>query len=357
VRTSALVRFAVIAGLAAALLSSCGGAQPPIGPPDAMPQTVGLPNVTQKYLYLGLNTGRGPTLLVYPLDGSKPLRKIVDSWRVVDLAVDPWGDVYTSNDTPTGGEVTAYTPDGGSLLLTMYSGAVNCMTFDTLGDLYACDNEYIAEFAPRSTKRIRLSRDAVNVWDLTLDRTGKLYAAQLTGKGSENNGAVKVFRPRGQRPFRVLRRGVSSPTALAFDSSGNLYVANCPGCWSEKGNGSVAEYAPGSDTPLRVLTEGINTPTALAIGPQNELFVANNPDLDLHGAWISVYRSSGRSPTHRIRKGIDNVLALALDTEGNLYVVCGCNHTNEVAVYNEHFALTRSITDGVAGAESIAIGP
>ena len=40
--------------------------------------------------------------------------------------------------------------------------------------------------------------------------------------------------------------------ALAFDASGNLYVANY-------GNGTVSEFAPGSTTPTATLT-GLNDP-------------------------------------------------------------------------------------------------
>jgi sugar lactone lactonase YvrE len=355
-------RFAVIALIS---LAGCGWANPPAYLQNASAGHSGRPDASQKYLYLGLNTGTGPTLVVYPLDGSKPLRKIVDSWRVSDLAVDPWGDVYTSDDNPSGGEVTAYTSGGRSALFSMYAGGVSCMTFDARGYLYACEDEYVEEFAPRSSKRIRVARDAQNVWAIALDRAGNVYAAQLTGAGSESNGAVKVFRPREQRPFRVLRHGINSPTALAFDSHGNLYVANSPGYWQEKGTGSVSEYAPGSDRPLRVLRDGINTPTSLAIGPRDELFVANNvsyttdanPDATIKSrAWISVYGPMGHSPKHRIN-GFAQVPQITLDARGNLYAIAVTNDKAEIAVFNQRLARVRTITDGVKGAQAIAIGP
>jgi hypothetical protein len=351
-------RLAIIALIS---IAGCGWANPPANLQNASQgQAVG-PNVGQRYLYLGLNTGTGPTLIVYPLDGSKPLRKIVDSWRVSDLAVDRWGDVYTSDDNPSGGEVTAYTSGGRALLFSMYAGGVSCMTFDARGDLYACQDEYIEEYAPRSSKRIRLGRDALNVWAIALDRTGNVYAAQLTGKSSESSGVVKVFHPRAQRPFRIIHRGISNPTALAFDSSGDLYVANCAACWSEEGTGSVAEYAPGSDTPLRVLKHGINSPTALGIGPGDELFVANNIEFVSKSykpsAWISVYGPSGRSPKHRITGTFDNVGGMTLDAQGNLYAICSGKGKQEVAVFNQRYERVRTITDGVKGAQAIAIGP
>ena len=44
------------------------------------------------------------------------------------------------------------------------------------------------------------------------------------------------------------------PAALAFDSSGNLYVANF---WND--HGTVSEFAPGATTPTATLT-GLNDP-------------------------------------------------------------------------------------------------
>ena len=58
------------------------------------------------------------------------------------------------------------------------------------------------------------------------------------------------------------------PDALAFDASGNLFVAN-------SGNDTVSEFAPGSTTPTATLS-GLNRPIALAFDASGNLFVAND---------------------------------------------------------------------------------
>ena len=58
------------------------------------------------------------------------------------------------------------------------------------------------------------------------------------------------------------------PIALAFDASGNLFVAN-------SGDNTVSEFAPGSTTPTATLT-GLNDPDALAFDASGNLFVANS---------------------------------------------------------------------------------
>jgi DNA-binding beta-propeller fold protein YncE len=58
--------------------------------------------------------------------------------------------------------------------------------------------------------------------------------------------------------LRTIR--VSYPEALAFDGSGNLYVANY-------GSDAVTVYAPGEKTVLLKISAGVNMPAKLAFGP------------------------------------------------------------------------------------------
>ena len=60
---------------------------------------------------------------------------------------------------------------------------------------------------------------------------------------------MSEFAPGSTTPTATLT-GLNDPDALAFDSSGNLYVAN-------DGNDTVSEFAPGSTTPTATLT-GLN---------------------------------------------------------------------------------------------------
>ena len=59
---------------------------------------------------------------------------------------------------------------------------------------------------------------------------------------------------------------------MAFDPSGNLYVAS---------GSTVIEFAPGSTTPGATLT-GLSYPVALAFDQAGDLYVANNIDGTVH---------------------------------------------------------------------------
>ncbi len=74
------------------------------------------------------------------------------------------------------------------------------------------------------------------------------------------------------------------PDALAFDSSGNLYVAN-------DGN-TVSEFAPGSTTASATYSAGVSEPDALAFDSSGNLYVANSGN-----STVSEFSPSVTTPT------------------------------------------------------------
>ena len=150
--------------------------------------------------------------------------------------------------------------------------------------------------AHRHPHRAELSRA------LAFDASGNLYVA------NEGNGTVSEFAPGSTTPTATLT-GLSYPVALAFDASGNLYVANddrhdgeqvrsgehhahrhphraelsrspwrstpaATSTWPTTSSGTVSKFAPGSTTPTATLT-GLNDPDALAFDSSGNLYVAN----------------------------------------------------------------------------------
>ena len=77
---------------------------------------------------------------------------------------------------------------------------------------------------------------------------------------------MSKFAP-GSTTASATLTGLNLPYALAFDSSGNLYVANY-------GSNTVSKFAPGSTTASTTLT-GLNEPNALAFDSSGNLYVAN----------------------------------------------------------------------------------
>ena len=312
---------------------------------------------TRTYLYVGTLGGSKANFIVFPIRGSKPVRKFELYWGVKAMAIDRWGDIYTSNGFPTGGSITAFTPGGRSIFLTIYAYPVNALAFDGSGDFYAAAVG-VGEYRPRSAKFIRgLDKGVHNPDALAVDASGNVYVASDSSSSSgSGRGSIEVFPPRGERLLRKITRGIHTPVALAFDASGNLYVANCPGCYAGKPKGSVAEYAPGSGTPFRTLNDGINLPDALAVGPSGLLFVANNPSYEIGNKQknsVTVYAPTGTKPSLRITDGIAGPVSLAVDDDGDLYVAD--RGASAITVYAPNSTrVLRTIT--VNGPSEVAIG-
>ena len=163
-------------------------------------------------------------------------------------------------------------------------------------------NGTVSEFAPGSTTPTATLTGLSNPEGLAFDGSGNLYVA------NKGNGTVSEFAPGSTTPTATLT-GLSYPVALAFDSSGNLYVANEIGT-------TVSEFAPGSTTPTATLT-GLDNPVALAFDSSGNLFVAN---YDV--GTVSEFAPGSTTPTATLDRA-EQSLALAFDSSGNLYVANG----------------------------------
>lgn len=79
---------------------------------------------------------------------------------------------------------------------------------------------------------------------VAVDADGNIYVANSGNK--RVRGSITVYR-KGQTTLRrSIHSGFTYPAALAFDSSGRLYVANVP----NKGANTIAVFASGGSTPV-----------------------------------------------------------------------------------------------------------
>ncbi len=104
---------------------------------------------------------------------------------------------------------------------------------------------------------------------VAVDAGGNIYAVNASG-GAGGLGSVTVYPPGShgdQIPTATITgpdTGLDSPTAIAIDSGGNLYVTNA-------GNSSITEYPAGSNgdqVPSALISgagTGLNAPTGIAI--------------------------------------------------------------------------------------------
>ena len=133
------------------------------------------------------------------------------------------------------------------------------------------------------------------------------------------NGGISVYPLGSTVPVRTLPADL--PTAIAFDRSGNLYVANHNG--GPNGRGYVSIFAPGSSAPARTISIGINVPYSLAFDSKGNLYVANyirstDAPKSNNGS-VTVYRQNNDAP-YRTILGVDHPHQVEIDGRGNLVV-------------------------------------
>jgi DNA-binding beta-propeller fold protein YncE len=131
---------------------------------------------------------------------------------------------------------------------------------------------------------------------------------------------------------------------VAFDSSGNLYVANYYG-------DTVSEFDSGGNLITGSFVPGLDHPTGLAFDGSGNLYVANA----LAGT-VSEFDSSGTVVNASFASGLNYPTGLACDSSNNLFVV---NYdTSTVSEFNSSGSLVRTISGpGLNSPLLIAISP
>ncbi|HVR45297.1 MAG TPA: hypothetical protein VMT95_01460 [Candidatus Binatia bacterium] len=182
-------------------------------------------------------------------------------------------------------------------------------------------------FFSTTTPRLRrhiVSGIAAPWYGLAFDASGDLFVANcstcLTGQVGTNN--VVEIAPHVNTPTVTITNGVTEPFDLAIDSSGTLYVSNL-GCYSPSCESTVVEYLSGYTTGPPSTTVTVKYPLGLALDSAQNLYVANCVVCSTGATGsdqILVYAPGGTTPIRTITTGVNEPVGLAIDSSNNLYV-------------------------------------
>jgi hypothetical protein len=220
------------------------------------------------------------------------------------VAVGADGTLYVANCKVTCGltgadTVTVYAPPYTGAPTTITSG-VNypaLLAVDTAGDLLVDDcqacqfagPDWVTEYAHGSLTTLAntlLTSGQINA--LTTDPANDaLMAVCANACGYPSDDSVTQYASPFSGSPTLISDGVAEPTALAIDTAGNLYVANCSTCITVPAY-SVTKYAvpySGGSNPTLTLTGGsgagtppyVYVPQSVATDSANNLFVGNAP--------------------------------------------------------------------------------
>ncbi len=214
------------------------------------------------------------------------------------------------------------------------------MASDNVGNVFTvCGMKAVCEFnkVGRSVRTINLSKCAgLKLSNLATDAKGNLAMGCQRG--------VLVYPPGASAPTWTVQHKLGEPAGLAFDRSGELYIAT-----RTRG---IFVYKQGRRAPIRTITDGLNDPASLAFDSSNNLYVLN------YGAYsVGEYAEGQVSPERTITSGLTAPVSMAVDGVGNVHVANNSRGSvGNVVVYaagNSTPQLT--VTDGVNSPQSIGV--
>lgn len=142
---------------------------------------------------------------------------------------------------------------------------------------------------------------------VALDAAGNIYVADA------GNSAVEMI-PRGGGTPAILYSSFDYPTGVAVDAAGNVYVA-------DEGAGKVYELAGGSGAPIELGAGTFTAPDAIAVDAAANVYVT---DENLGSVW-KIPAGNGTPVT--LASGFYDLTAIISDASGNLYLVDGGSST------------------------------
>lgn len=310
-------------------------------------------------LYVGNTENFGySNVNVYAPNSNTPLRTITDGTVFLRAIGIRSGELYVVNGDDRS-SVTVYEKGGTKLLRTFQKkllypralafGSNNLFVLNNFQDSHISVTVYnpVGGGAPLRTISAGLNKPVALSY-----AAGNMYVAnQGPFKIDGDSGSVAVYAGGKDRPARVITQGIAKPTALAFDSAGNLYVANVN--VTRTRGPAITVYAKGSSKVLRTITDGVGYDIrALAIDGSQNLYVAGW----FRSAHVTVYAKGASKPLRTISKGLKGPDAMAFDGSGNLYVADELGH--KVAVYDPKTgALLRTIPQGNLSPVALTFGP
>ena len=216
------------------------------------------------------------------------------------------------------------------------------MVFDSSGNLFVSNGaaKTIKKITPSGVKSTFASD--VDVVGMAFDAFGNLFVSQKSKDADASEGVILEFAPDGSR--KVFASNLTKPQGLAFDSLGNLYVA-------DPVHDAILKISP--DGRQTTFASGIGHPHRLAFDAFGNLFVT-----DPAANSISEISPSGVVSTFAVNTSTtDLVNDLAFDSNGNLFVTFGSSVVEFLSDVGGLESVPITVASVPGGAGGIAVEP
>jgi sugar lactone lactonase YvrE len=247
-------------------------------------------------------------------------------------------NMFVSGTDPRGGEIFKFSWDGKQSIFATGLNYPGDLAFDSAGNLFVVDymivggdlvgNAAIFKITPDGRLTIFASRLSY-ASSLAVNKTGNLFVADYDA------GVIYQYKPTGSRA--TFASGLYHPVGVTLDSAGNLFVAD-----NRIGNiyqGSIYKYKPdGSRVTIAALDPG-DRPADLAFDSMGNLYMADLGGNIYKYPLSGVLRRQGRTTFGSVP---NSAQSLAFDSAGNLFAVnAGGVNTSGSAIPNAVYKFTQ----------------
>jgi DNA-binding beta-propeller fold protein YncE len=225
------------------------------------------------------------------------------------------GNARLKNCRPPCGVIYKFSWDGGQSIFAAGLNTPGDVVFDSAGNLFVVDYDGDELFGKAAVYKITLNGMRTTFASglsypsyLAVDNTGNVFMADY------NHGIIYEYKPTGSRV--TFASGLHHPVGMAFNSAGNLFVVD-----NSIGNiasGRIYEYKANGLRGTFAVLEPADRPADLAFDSMGNLLMA-----DLGG---NIYRYDPPGVLRRHPRTIlgsvpNSAQSLACDSAGNLLVV------------------------------------
>ena len=276
----------------------------------------------------------------------------VSGWNgPVGLALDNVGNLYAG--VPGESTIWRFSPNGTRSLIG-YIDSISGLAFDSTGNLFGTSPNYVeickCDYGPAWGYPGIYTDDTTNYTQTHLsypinpafDSAGNIYVANNTNASpvaflyppSPYDNTIQRFTS-NFTPLGAFATDLNNPWGLAFDSSGDLYV-------SSSGDDIIYKFTPGGDGSIFAdASAGLSSPQGLAFDSGGNLYVANSGsgtiEMFTPGGTGSVFASALNAPT-----------SIAIFPGLNLWSATGISLNNPQTTPSGTFQFTFTDNPGLA---------